>query len=614
MVTLLTLVALACAQSSILGDVDPSAEVGNNVTVRVGAVVGPGAILEDNVFIGAGTTIGANTHVAAGAVIGRRTTILNDVFIPADAMVSRNVFIGANSTFQEDLYVGYASSIGSGVQMVSLYTGARAVLGGEGPEDEVTVGCTKLLMARASRVAAQAPYTMLCNDPDSLGIILGPQVAVEPGVTFGGGVRVRKGAHIGQRSTIASGVRIGRDACIGDSSDLASDTRIGAMARTSQDSIVTSSTRIARAEEVGEDAEQCGVWPNGEPTARSDTSESGYPIFATEGATDPDPGSKPPLYLQRGISTVCGGNEVLFYGLDDNTSNVGSQRSSSFRELDLISGSEIVHTTRTPGIGSIGVSPDLASVYVGYTTNGTSAEPDIRARNLRVYKTDLLNGVETDILSTTIAGHQRSPADIIVTDATTYVMASGGGFSSGATSAVIAIDRRTDSFTIERTIVPGESPRAFLASPSGEHYWLNPGLLVRLEPEGSTTTFDISDPNDFYSFETGAFGPDGILYLAETGFDFDDEGNFIMPSRIRKYDVETGESSLFIDTINGQSFYPYHLEVDCDGDVWVGVQDMVGNNPPMIYEITADGTEETLRLASPTPQIELGKFALGPQQ
>jgi hypothetical protein len=305
---------------------------------------------------------------------------------------------------------------------------------------------------------------------------------------------------------------------------------------------------------------------------------------------------------------------VMFYALDDNTSNSGAFQDTSLRELDLVTGAEVVIHARTPEIRSIAVSADGTHVFTGYGFASTSARPEVLARRFQVFETNLLTSVETSLVNTTIAGSQRRGLGIGVTDTTVTVLAAQGSYNSSNSSAILSIDRQTGAVGIERRLELGRSHDMFLVSPGGAQHWFSNGVATRLEPDGSLTTFDVADPSDAFNLVDGAFGPDGTLYLAETGdFDFDDEGNFFVAAQIRAVDLETGASSIFTETVNGDSFYPTHIDVDCDGDVWIGSQDVFGDGGSTIHEISADGSVTTLRLTNAANSFEVGVFALAPE-
>lgn len=90
--------------------VDPSSQIGNNVTLACGVVI------QKNCIIGDGTSIGANTHVGEGTTIGKDCTIYANVSIYHQVNIGRRCILHSGVVIGSDGF-GYANDKGQWIKI-----------------------------------------------------------------------------------------------------------------------------------------------------------------------------------------------------------------------------------------------------------------------------------------------------------------------------------------------------------------------------------------------------------------------------------------------------------------------------------------------------------------
>lgn len=87
--------------------IDPTAKIGQDVTVGKGVHIGPGAVIGDNVEIGKDTILYSGTKIGQNSKIGENCRIHSNVVIYHNCQIGNNVIIQANSTIGSTGF-GYA--------------------------------------------------------------------------------------------------------------------------------------------------------------------------------------------------------------------------------------------------------------------------------------------------------------------------------------------------------------------------------------------------------------------------------------------------------------------------------------------------------------------------
>jgi acetyltransferase-like isoleucine patch superfamily enzyme len=139
-------------------EVGDGATIGAGAVVAVGARVGPGALIGDQAYVRERALVGE------GSVVGRGSAVENDVTIGARVRIQTNCYITAFSTLENDVFVG------PGVTLTNDDTMARH------PPDHLLRGAT---LRRACRV--------------------------------GGGVVLCPGVEVGEEAFVAAGAVVTRD-------------------------------------------------------------------------------------------------------------------------------------------------------------------------------------------------------------------------------------------------------------------------------------------------------------------------------------------------------------------------------------------------------------------
>ena len=105
--------------------IDPTAELGENVSIGHNAVIEAGARIGDNAQIGAGCFIGKNAQIGAGTKLWANVTIYHSVVLGEQCLVQSSTVIGADG-------FGYANDKGEWVkipQLGSVRIGNRVEIG-----------------------------------------------------------------------------------------------------------------------------------------------------------------------------------------------------------------------------------------------------------------------------------------------------------------------------------------------------------------------------------------------------------------------------------------------------------------------------------------------------
>jgi acetyltransferase-like isoleucine patch superfamily enzyme len=84
----------------------PALEVGEGATICAGAVVVAGARIGDGAVVGDQAHVRERALIGEGAVVGRGSAVDNDVTVGAGVRIQSNCYITAFSTIENDVFVG----------------------------------------------------------------------------------------------------------------------------------------------------------------------------------------------------------------------------------------------------------------------------------------------------------------------------------------------------------------------------------------------------------------------------------------------------------------------------------------------------------------------------
>jgi acetyltransferase EpsM len=120
--------------------VDPSAQIGRDVTMAPGTVVMPGVV------VNAGTRIGA--HV----ILNTSCSVDHDCRVESLSHLSPGVRLGGQCTIGEETHVGIGASVMQGIRIGSRATiGAGAAVVDDVPDDVVAAGVPARIIRAVSR-------------------------------------------------------------------------------------------------------------------------------------------------------------------------------------------------------------------------------------------------------------------------------------------------------------------------------------------------------------------------------------------------------------------------------------------------------------------------------
>ena len=183
--------------------IDPTATIGNQVSLGQGAAVGVDAVLKDRSTIGDGAvigvdaTIGFDATVGAGAIVGDDSTVQDRGNIGADVVIGRDVTVGFDAT------VGAGATIDDDALLKDRSdVGVDAVIG-----RDVTVGFDSVVGARTS-----IGNDTLTKDR----AIIGDDVTIGSDVTINHDVDIEDGVQIGDDSVLKDRASIGAGATLGN--------------------------------------------------------------------------------------------------------------------------------------------------------------------------------------------------------------------------------------------------------------------------------------------------------------------------------------------------------------------------------------------------------------
>jgi acetyltransferase-like isoleucine patch superfamily enzyme len=176
-------------------------ELGGNVVIHAGTVVGGGARLQDNVVVGKplvlGSRSGADRSVPPPAVIGPGATICAGAVVIAGARIGARAVIGDQSHVRERAEVGDESVIGRGSAVDNdVRVGARV---------SVQTGCYLTAFSTVEDDVFVGPCVTTTNDNTMSRH--GPDTPLR-------GATLRRACRVGAGSVLLPGVEVGEEAFV----------------------------------------------------------------------------------------------------------------------------------------------------------------------------------------------------------------------------------------------------------------------------------------------------------------------------------------------------------------------------------------------------------------
>lgn len=174
--------------------VDPSATLGQNVSLGENVCISAGAVIGDNVQIGANCVIGPNAQIGSGTKLYPLVSIYHDVVIGKQCLIQSGTVIGSDG-------FGYANDKG---QWVKIPQTGRVIIG-----DMVEIGANTCIDRGAlddTIIESNVIIDNLCQIAHNVKIGFG--TAIAGGTTFAGSVTIGKYCIIGGTSVFNGHITI----------------------------------------------------------------------------------------------------------------------------------------------------------------------------------------------------------------------------------------------------------------------------------------------------------------------------------------------------------------------------------------------------------------------
>jgi len=168
--------------------IDPSAKLGNNVSVGANAVIESGVELGDDVVIGAGCFVGKRSRIGRGSRLWANVTIYHEIQMGQDCLIQSGTVIGADG-------FGYANDRGNWVKIPQLGT---VIIG-----DRVEIGaCTTIDRGALDNTLIGNGVIIDNQCQIAHNVVIGDNTAVAGGVIMAGSLKIGRYCMIGGASVI----------------------------------------------------------------------------------------------------------------------------------------------------------------------------------------------------------------------------------------------------------------------------------------------------------------------------------------------------------------------------------------------------------------------------
>ncbi len=191
--------------------IDPSAQLGDGVSIAANAVIGKNVILGDNVQVGAGTVIGQDSIIGSGTRLWANVTLYHDVHLGQDCIIHSGTVIGSDG-------FGYANERGQWVkipQTGGVRIGNNVEIGASTTIDRGALGHTEI----HDGVIIDNQVQIAHND------VIGANTAIAGSTTIAGSVTIGKYCIIGGNCAISGHLSIADGTQITGSTNITSIIR-----------------------------------------------------------------------------------------------------------------------------------------------------------------------------------------------------------------------------------------------------------------------------------------------------------------------------------------------------------------------------------------------------
>jgi UDP-3-O-[3-hydroxymyristoyl] glucosamine N-acyltransferase len=202
--------------------IDPTAKLGDRITIDEGVSIGAGVVIEDGAYIGRNSIIGSGCKIGENSKIGANCRLDSNVVIYHNCHLGNHVIIHANATIGS---TGFGYSFIDGAHRLIPHNGGvviedfveigantcidRAKFGntivGAGTKiDNLVQVAHNVIIGKCCLIAAQAGISGSCTLGD--GVILAGQVGLADNIKIGDGTMV--GAQAGVMNNVPAGQKM----------------------------------------------------------------------------------------------------------------------------------------------------------------------------------------------------------------------------------------------------------------------------------------------------------------------------------------------------------------------------------------------------------------------
>jgi UDP-3-O-[3-hydroxymyristoyl] glucosamine N-acyltransferase len=193
--------------------VDPSAKLGESVSIQPYAVIEPGVVIGDNTVIGAGSYVGHESTIGAACVIYPHVTIRERTRIGARVIIHSGAVIGADGFGFEPSQGGYEKVPQVGIVQI---------------DDDVEIGAnTTIDRARFGRTWLQQGAKIDNLVQVAHNVVVGKNTVIAAQVGIAGSVRIGERVMIGGQAGLIGHIDIGNETAIGAQSGISKSTSGG---------------------------------------------------------------------------------------------------------------------------------------------------------------------------------------------------------------------------------------------------------------------------------------------------------------------------------------------------------------------------------------------------
>jgi UDP-3-O-[3-hydroxymyristoyl] glucosamine N-acyltransferase len=202
--------------------IDPSAKIGQNVSIDKSATIGPFVVIDDEVKIGLNSVIGSGCKIGQNCIIGDNCRLDSNVVVYHNCRLGNNVIIQANSTIGS---VGFGYSFIDGKHKLVPHNGGviienfveiganccvdrakfgNTIIGAGTKIDNLVQIAHNVVIGKCCLIAGQTGISG--SSKLGNGVVLGGQVGVTDNIEIGDGVMV--GGKSGILNNVAAGQQL----------------------------------------------------------------------------------------------------------------------------------------------------------------------------------------------------------------------------------------------------------------------------------------------------------------------------------------------------------------------------------------------------------------------